>query len=248
MTGKLYLSRARLRADMDRLGPILFPGDPSQNMSNSHRLVWALFPKDMKERPFLYRESERREDASRHRRKEYMILSSVEPSDSSGLFHVETKPFEPALVAGDRLAFVLRANATVQSRDRNEQTSGARSKTRRYDVVMNALNNLPKEHRGAERPRVIREAGLEWLTKQGLGGGFTLPEPEKVAVDGYQKIAIDPNRLKASPGKGRAGHSRLEFEGELEVSDPQAFLARLATGFGRARAFGHGLMLIRRAG
>ena len=33
----------------------------------------------------------------------------------------------------------------------------------------------------------------------------------------------------------------------IEVTDPPAFLARLAAGFGRAKAFGCGLMLIRRA-
>jgi len=35
--------------------------------------------------------------------------------------------------------------------------------------------------------------------------------------------------------------------GALEIADPAAFLARLAQGFGRAKAFGCGLMLIRRA-
>jgi CRISPR system Cascade subunit CasE len=39
----------------------------------------------------------------------------------------------------------------------------------------------------------------------------------------------------------------LDFEGVLEVTDPVRFLAALANGFGRARAFGCGLMLIRRA-
>jgi CRISPR system Cascade subunit CasE len=38
----------------------------------------------------------------------------------------------------------------------------------------------------------------------------------------------------------------LDISGVLEVHDPDRFLLRLAQGFGRARAFGCGLMLIRR--
>jgi CRISPR system Cascade subunit CasE len=38
----------------------------------------------------------------------------------------------------------------------------------------------------------------------------------------------------------------LDISGVLEVRDPARFLARLIQGFGRARAFGCGLMLIRR--
>ena len=38
----------------------------------------------------------------------------------------------------------------------------------------------------------------------------------------------------------------MDFSGMLEVKDPARFLTQLAQGFGRARAFGCGLMLIRR--
>jgi len=60
-----------------------------------------------------------------------------------------------------------------------------------------------------------------------------------VAVDGYDHIDTDPD------GR-RPAHARLDFEGVLAVTDPQRFLERIAEGFGRARAFGHGLLLIRR--
>jgi CRISPR system Cascade subunit CasE len=38
----------------------------------------------------------------------------------------------------------------------------------------------------------------------------------------------------------------LDFEGMLVVEAPELFLASVAQGFGRAKAFGCGLMLIRR--
>ncbi len=39
----------------------------------------------------------------------------------------------------------------------------------------------------------------------------------------------------------------LDYEGVLTVEDPVLFLSALTVGFGRARAFGCGLMLVRRA-
>ena len=39
----------------------------------------------------------------------------------------------------------------------------------------------------------------------------------------------------------------IDLEAGLTLTDPAAFLGRLLGGFGRAKAFGCGLMLIRRA-
>ena len=63
----------------------------------------------------------------------------------------------------------------------------------------------------------------------------------EVGVDGYETVRIP--RAGGQP----AQFSVLDFEGVLEVTDPMRFLAALVNGFGRARAFGCGLMLIRRA-
>jgi CRISPR system Cascade subunit CasE len=40
--------------------------------------------------------------------------------------------------------------------------------------------------------------------------------------------------------------SVIEFNGMLIVREPKTFLAKLARGFGRGKAFGLGLMLLRR--
>ncbi len=62
----------------------------------------------------------------------------------------------------------------------------------------------------------------------------------EVGVDGYELVSIPRD------GASAAQFSRLDFTGLLTVTDPAAFLTALACGFGRARAFGCGLMLIRR--
>ena len=41
--------------------------------------------------------------------------------------------------------------------------------------------------------------------------------------------------------------SNLDFEGQLEVTDPVVFLEKVKAGFGPQKAFGCGLMLLRRA-
>lgn len=240
----LYLSRATLNADFDQLGPILFPSDPAHKMAIAHRLVWTLFPPDLKERPFLYREMAPSHAHGRAARGEIFVLSKLEPRDERGLFRLETKLFRPALAAGDRLMFSLRANPTVQ---RSEIVDGRR-KTRRFDVVMHALHGLPKEQRAEKRPELVRSAGLDWLAGQGERSGFRLPAREAVRIDGYEQFDADPeNRRPKGEGRRRPGHSRIDFEGLMEVTDPALLIDGIANGFGRARAFGHGLMLIRRA-
>lgn len=236
----LFLSRARPRATLERLGPVLFPDDASRRTDIGHRLVWAMFPEDLVERPFLYRETAPTGAGGRQGRGEFFVLSHIPPSRGEDLFEIETKPFAPVLAVGDRLRFSLRANPTTQ---RSETVDGRRV-SRREDVVMKALHDVPREKRADERPRLVRQAGLTWLARQGESAGFVLPDPEAIAVDGYDQVLVDADGRR----KGRrAVHARLDFEGVLEVTDPARLVARIASGFGRARAFGNGLMLIRRA-
>jgi len=241
---ELFFSRARLKPGHERLGPILFPDNPAVRMGASHRLVWSMFPRDLQERPFLYRENAPNHAVGASARAELMVLSRLAPTDAEGLFDIETKSFAPVLQAGQRLQFSLRANPTAQ---KSETDAEGRRKSRRCDIVMAALKDVAKGQARIEaRPRFIQQAGLDWLKRQGDRSGFRIADPEQVKIDGYEQFDVDPENRRATRGR-RAVHSRLEFEGVLEVTEPQAFLRQLAQGFGRARAFGHGLMLIRRA-
>ena len=49
-----------------------------------------------------------------------------------------------------------------------------------------------------------------------------------------------------SKRKGQPQFGILDFLGTIEVTEPDQFLEALHRGFGRAKAFGCGLMLIRR--
>ena len=226
----LWLTRARLRQDasLAALAPVLLPADPDARAGMAHRLVWTLFADTAERtRDFLWRED---------KPGCFMVLSPRLPiPEADRLFTIDTKSFAPVLDRGDRLGFLLRANPTV-----DHAVAGHLRRSSRSDVVMDALRPVPRgEERQRMRPRIVQEAGAAWLHRVGGRCGFM---PVAVQADGYDQL-----RVPRAPGKVPMSVSTIEFEGVLEVTDPDVFLARLEKGFGRARAFGCGLMLIRRA-
>lgn len=232
----LLLSRVRLRqsAPVDALAPLLLPEAPEARIGAAHRLVWSLFAGDPDaKRHFLYREMNPQQ--GRPGRVEFMILSREPPRDALGLFDVESRPFEAKLAPGDRLGFSLRANPTVDRR-------AGRVTAARSDVVMDKLYATPKAERAEGRRVAIQLAGCSWLEQQGQSHGFALHRPdETLRIDGYNRITLQRRRA------GPITFSSLDIDGVLIVRDPGRFLTKLASGFGRAKAFGCGLMLIRRA-
>lgn len=227
----LYLSRLRLsRAPSAKaLDKLINPEDPGQRKDAHHRLLWAAFAdSDDRRRDFLWREE---------RAGEFLTLSSRVPVAGELFDAPEVKAFAPALLPGDRLFFALHANAT---RDRKG--------VGRVDVVMDALHRLPQAERARQRMAVAQVEGAAWLARQGERSGFRLlktAEKSSADVSDYSVMALPGHR---GARKGQPQFGILDMTGTLEVTDPSAFLARLAAGFGRARAFGCGLMLIRRAG
>lgn len=224
---ELFLSRVSLRTDpsVATLAPILFDAAGQHRSEASRRLVWTLFAdRADRRRDFLWRE----DDARR-----FYVLSTRPPEDRHQIFNVETKPFEPALTPGDRLVFSLRANATI-GRPRGDARAGKRD-----DVVMAALKPIPKADRAEARKEIIQHEGLVWLRRQGVAAGFDFDDGG-VTVDGYEPLTIRGN------GRSAVRLSVIEFDGMLTVREPDIFLAKVARGFGRGKAFGLGLMLLRR--
>lgn len=231
MRADLYLSRVRLKSDapVRALLPLLL-GEDNRSRHAGHHLVWSLFAGGGADgaRDFLWREMERRGA--------FLILSERTPVDRCGLFHVDDpKPFAPALAAGDRLCFSLRANPVVR------RYHVKRDRSVKHDVVMDALRGRARGARAEHRFKAMQERGFAWLEGQGARAGFSVAAAG-VRIDGYRQHRI--------PRKGTAkdmSFSTLDFDGALEVRDPAAFLAGMARGFGAAKAYGCGLMLIRRA-
>lgn len=236
MTADLYLSRVRLRSArgeaLAAIAPVLIPEDRGARTGHAHRILWLLFQADAQaRRDFLWREEG-------HGR--YLILSRRPPADPQGLFEVETKSFAPVLAPGDRLTFALRANPVMASKQAAAgEGKDRRTRGKRVDVVMHQLHGVARGERAEARGRIAAEAGAKWLTAQGTRAGFRLAGTP--VVESYNQMAIERRRGRS------AGIAVLDLKGEIEITDPAVFLAKLAVGFGSAKAFGNGLMLIRRA-
>ena len=230
----MFLSRARLRPDssVQAIAPLLLPEDGHARLLAAHRLVWSLMSDDSgRTRDFLWREEQPGA---------FLILAPRPADADSSLFDVDSKPWEPALRTGDRLGFMLRANPTV-ARGAGARMPGKQGlRGRRHDVVMDALHDVAQAERAAARPEAMIAAGRRWLTQQGDRLGFA-PDCDSLRIDGYDTVRIPRGREKS------VEFGRLDFEGVMEVTDPAAFLAAVVAGFGRARAFGCGMMLLRRA-
>lgn len=248
MTTHLYLSRVTLQRDATAVAPllsVLAPANPDDATAVSHRLMWTLMPDDVRRShdknkngnsaarsSFLWR-------AEQNENRFYVL--GPRPVEESPFFLIETKPFEPELRTGDRLSFTLRVNATVD-RKIGADAEGAPIR-RRSDVAMDLMQGQERDEESAAIPRADRRnaaaelAARNWLQAQGNKHGFAMLA---LALQGYRTMRLPRRGPNATIGV-------FDTTGLVEVRDPEAFLEKLSGGFGRAKAFGCGLMLIRRA-
>lgn len=219
----MYLTRISLQPQPDIAAMVHRLGDAYRE----HQMLWRLFDEDTDaRRDFLYRRD------SNVERLGYFLLSRRPPENDLGLWRIDPpKAFEPRLTAGQRLAFSLRVNPVVTRQGR------------RHDVVMDAKHRMGWRRLPlAERPplqRVIHNAGAAWLRDRAARHGFVLNE-DLLRIEGYQQHAT-------RRGSRVIRFSTLDFTGLLTVTDPDAFGHALVRGIGPAKAFGCGLMLVRRA-
>lgn len=228
----LYLSRLVIARNpqISALAQLLNPDDSNRRMDAHHRLLWSAFS---------FEQSAKRDFLWRHDGRDGFVVLSERPPQDSPLFEPpQVREFAPALNSDDRLDFVLRANATRTQATGRISAQGKPHKAH-LDLVMDALHPI-RHDRAQRRMELAQEVAQRWLARQGEQHGFRL---ERVTASDYSVImaASDTRR-----GKGQPRFGVLDLSGTLTVLDPAIFLQRMASGFGRARAFGCGLMLIRR--
>ena len=231
----MYLSRVRV--DLNGLSREALFDVMQGGAYGAHQLLWQAFPGYDGARPFLFRQ-EMEEDTEQGKPPKglplFYVLSDREPVAVAGLLEVQCKPFAPTLREGEQLAFRLRANPTVARR-----VEGARHSPR-SDVLMAAKKPFPPGQRtSTECVQAMDQAARDWLQTRAEALGFRLPvHPE---VGAYRQHVLQ------KPGRRDAiQYSSVDYEGLLEVTDPGRLIEALARGIGRAKAFGCGLMLIRR--
>jgi CRISPR system Cascade subunit CasE len=196
-----------------------------------HKLVWSFFADGPnRKRDFLYR-------LEPNRSPRLFTVSAREPVAPSEAWTVEPKEYNPRIVAGDRLEFVLRANPIITRHDEA-------GKQKRRDVVMDAKHQLretsPERTLWPSEARIAYDAGAKWLAKQAAGHGFNV-EPDSLRVDGYRT-----HTFRKKPGVKPVRIATLDFAGCLAVTDSEMFRDLLFQGLGPAKGFGCGLMMVKR--
>ena len=199
-----------------------------------HQWLWRFLPAPPgTPRSFLFR----RRDVDGLPR--FYVVSDREPVTPSAHWQVQSKPYAPELEAGDSLAFELRANPVVTTRN-------ASDKPARHDVVMQEKTRLLKERSLACRsdwstpdrpalPVLIQSTCSAWLQARCPRLGVAL-DPATLRVEGYEQQ------------RGKGGELRIstvDFSGHLQVIDADALRQALFVGVGHAKAFGCGLLLVR---
>jgi len=91
---------------------------------------------------------------------------------------------------------------------------------------------------------IVDDALEKWMIKQGERHGFSLAKDDnnqyKLQNSAYRWHSIKPE-------KGiKSGFSSVDFLGDLEITDVEKLTKALFVGIGPAKAFGCGLMLVRR--
>lgn len=185
-----------------------------------HQWLWELFPGGQ-ERQFLYRR-EQLKGAFR-----FFVLS-LEPPTESEIFDIQYRPFAPTLSTGQSLHFSLRANPTICKAGK------------RHDLLMEAKRQVRGQVNGPDIWQHQQQAAQDWLARQGEQNGFSLRE---VNVDAYRQ-----QQVVRAKSRQLIQFSCVDFSGVLVVNEPGLFMQRLAQGYGKSRAFGCGLMLIKPGG
>lgn len=236
--GKTHLVRVSLKRDDAAVAPLLrdlLPAAGEDAMALHHRLLWTLYAGRLERRPgqaaFLWR---RMDDRGR-----FMLLGPP-PATDSPYFSVEARPFDVEFRDGQRLAFELRLNATADLK----AEAGPKARGLRTDVVLAAMHRMHRDDVTRRRGNPLRSEAAQhavedWLSRRSAADGFAL---EGLRVTGYR--ALPP------PGTRTAGTTLVgvsDVEGVLCVTRPDVFMARLRSGFGRMKAYGCGLMLVRPA-
>ena len=235
----MFISKVTLKQ-----GPELFKILKEKNGRDGyivHQMLWNLFPNDGdKKRDFIFHKDDK------NRFPQYFLVSDEHPIENTA-FSVATKVYSPKLTIGQNLAFTLNANPIVARKEKGKKNSI------KHDVWMDAKRqviNEIKENVGvfektpqnlAKIQTACEDAVKSWLIRQGEAHGFFL-NSESIIIDGYQQ-----NQFYKKGKTQPIMFSSIHYEGLLKITDVEKFTAMLAKGIGRSKAFGCGLMLIRKA-
>ena len=197
-----------------------------------HKMIWTLVSQNKNQkRDFLYRAEY---DGYQNIKFIYLLASNQISSQEKEVIAVSPK-YNPQLSDGENLFFKLRANPIVKRKENG--------KKKEYSIVMDAKHRFEKNDRSYfdqfSQDELIHNVGIEWLNRKGEQHGFSVRDND---------VVIDNNREYPVKATGKANYvlRTLDFGGKLKVTDVDKFKVALFKGIGPSKAFGCGLMLVRR--
>lgn len=220
------------------LSRVELPWEAARNPYDLHRQLWRLFPgqaretrdaEDAERQGFLFRI----ENAPTGRPARLLVQSRRAPQSATGIALLGTREFNPQPAAGLRLAFVLTANPVKTIVDVEAQAKPDKL-ARHAERVVHRADAAPRSPK-SRVPLVKEEEQREWLARKLVAAGV---------VEAVSVFPHAPTHFR----KGNRGGKLVtaSFEGVLQVADPGQLTHLLQNGVGPAKAFGCGLLLVRR--
>jgi CRISPR system Cascade subunit CasE len=204
------------------LSRVEIPWEAVRNPYDLHRQLWRLFPGEAREVRSNGEEERqgflfRVEERQPGRPARMLVQSRRTPEAASGLELIGTREFHPQPATGLRLSFLLTANPVKTITDGQRDTK------------------LGKRSEKCRVPLIREEDQRDWLARKLAGAAM---------IEAATVLSHPPLHFR----KGNRGGKLVSvtFEGVLRVEEPAMLTAMLENGVGHAKAFGCGLLLVRR--
>ena len=204
------------------LSRVEIPWELARNPYQFHRRLWRLFPGDTKETRSNGDQIRtgflfRIEECRPGRPARLLVQSRQAPADVSGVDLVGTREFHPRPSAGQRLAFLLTANPVKTILDTERDTKP---------------NKLSEKCRV---PLIREDEQRDWLDRK---------LARAASVEAVTILPHGPIHFRKGTRGGKL--VPVTYEGVLRVNELDALSRILENGIGPAKAFGCGLLLVRR--
>lgn len=228
----MFLSKASLKSS-ERGGTgalAAFLAQSATSVGQGHHLVWSLFGDRQGKRCFLYRMTGPTVASP------VLIASDEMPKDRHDLWVIDPKPLRilETLAAGDRIQWSLRVNATVKSR-----VGTGKDRSSSHCIV----DRAKREGSPGTSAQLASKVVPPWLEGKLAAAGLEAPASAMV-VQGYDK-----RRFGRSPDARGSTIvlAMTDVVGTGVVRDVGALHAAMLEGVGGGRAYGCGLLLVRRS-